>query len=91
MRSVVVVVDQVLEEFVGEVIEIVEGCSLDEVFVEGAPEALDLSIGLRPIRPCVAVFDAEFESIASKGCSSRLLREANSAPLSDRISAYTSP
>ena len=47
MGPVVVVVDEVLEQFVGEVIEIVEGCALDDVIVEGTPEAFDLAVGLR--------------------------------------------
>src|SRR5829696_2130477 len=33
----------------------------DDVLVEGSPEAFDFAIGLRPIGPGVAVFDAEFE------------------------------
>ena len=61
MGSVVVVVDDILEQLVGEVVEIVEGCALDDVLVERAPEALDLAIGLRPIGPGVAVFDAKLE------------------------------
>jgi hypothetical protein len=36
----VVVVDQVLEQFVGEVVEIVEGGALDDVLIERAPEAM---------------------------------------------------
>ncbi len=50
MGPVVVVVDQILEQFVGEVIEIVEGCALDDVLVEGPPEAFDLTVGLRADR-----------------------------------------
>lgn len=61
MGPVVVVVDQVLEQFVGEVVEIVEGGALDDVLIERAPEAFDLAVGLRPIGPGVAVFDAELE------------------------------
>ena len=49
MGPVVVVVDQILEEFVGEVIEIIEGRPFDDVVVQGAPEALDLAVGLRSI------------------------------------------
>ena len=67
MGPVVVVVDQILEELVSEVIEIVEGCALNDVVVEGAPEALDFAVGLRPIRPCVAVLDAEFEEHGLEG------------------------
>ena len=44
MRPVVVVIDQILEEFIGEVIEIVEGCAVDDIVVEGAPEAFDLAM-----------------------------------------------
>jgi hypothetical protein len=86
--SEAVVVDDVFEEFIGEVIEIFEGCAFDEIVVEGAPEALDLAVGLRPIGPGVAVLDTEFEQHGLEGV---LLREANSAPLSVRISAKTSP
>nr|WP_235976874.1 hypothetical protein [Bradyrhizobium archetypum] len=43
----VVVVDEVLEQLFGEVVEIVEGCALDEVLIERAPKAFDLAIGLR--------------------------------------------
>jgi hypothetical protein len=56
----VVVVDQILEAFIGEVIEIIEGRALDDVVVEGAPEAFDLAVGLRSVGSCV-VLDAEIE------------------------------
>ena len=61
MGSVVVVVDEVLEQFIGEVVEVVEGRAVDDVVIEGTPEAFDLAVGLRPIGPGVAVFDAELE------------------------------
>ena len=67
MRPEVVIVDEVLEQFVGEVIEIVEGCALDDVVIEGPPEALDLAVGLRPIGPGVAVFDAKLEQHGLEG------------------------
>jgi hypothetical protein len=35
--------------------------SIDEVILQGAPEAVRLAVGLRPIRPGVAVNDAEFD------------------------------
>jgi len=61
MWPVIVVIDEVFEQFVGEAIEVVEGSALDDVFVEGPPKALDLAVGLRPVRPGVTVDDAEFE------------------------------
>ncbi len=73
MGPVVVVVDQVLEEFVGEVVEIVEGCAVDDVLVQGAPEAFDLAVGLRPIGPGVAVLDAEFEQHGLEGVLLRVV------------------
>ena len=87
MGPVVVVVDEVIEEFVGEVVEVVEGGPVDDILVQGAPEALDLAVGLRPVGPGVAVLDAELEQHGLEGMLFGLLREANSAPLSDRISA----
>jgi hypothetical protein len=51
MRSEVVVVDEVLEELVGEVIEMIEGCAVDDVVVQRSPEALNLAVGLRSVGP----------------------------------------
>ena len=73
MRPVIVVVDEVVEQFVGEVIEIVESCALNDVVVEGAPETLDLAVGLWPIGPGVTVFDAEFEQHGLEGVLVRLV------------------
>ena len=67
MGSEVIVVDHVLEEFVGEVVEAFEGCALDEVVVEGSPEALDLAVGMRPIWPGVAMLDAELDQHRLEG------------------------
>ena len=61
MGPVVVVGDEIFEELVGEVIEVLEGCAFDDVVIEGSPKALDLAVGLRPVRSCVALFDAELE------------------------------
>jgi hypothetical protein len=41
--------------------------AIDQVLIEGAPEALDLAIGLRPIRPCIAMLDAKLDQGRSKG------------------------
>jgi hypothetical protein len=73
MRPVVVVVYQVFEQLVGEVVEIVEGGALDEVLVEGAPEALDLAVGLWPIGPGVTVLDAELEQHGLEGVLLRVV------------------
>ena len=73
MGPVIVVVDQILEQFVGEVFEIIEGCALDDVVVEGSPEAFDLAVGLWPIGPGVAVFDAKFEQHSLEGMLVRLV------------------
>jgi hypothetical protein len=67
MRPVVVVVDQVLEVFIGEVIKIVKSCAVDDVVVQGTPKSFDLAVGLRPIWPCVAMLDAEFEGHGFEG------------------------
>ena len=91
MRPVVVVVDQIFEEFIGEVIEVVEGCPVDDVVVQGTPELFDLAVGLWPIRSCVAMSDAEFEEHGFEGVLFTVVADANSAPLSDMISAKTSP
>ena len=61
MRSEVVVIDKIFEELVGEVIEIVEGCAVDDIVVKRSPEALYFAVGLRPVRPGVAMLDAEFD------------------------------
>jgi hypothetical protein len=37
MRPIVVVVDEVVEKFVGEVVEVVEGGAVDDILVQGAP------------------------------------------------------
>ncbi len=42
MGSEVIVVDHIFEEFVGKVIEVVEGCSVADVAVQGTPKTLDL-------------------------------------------------
>ena len=55
MGPVVVVVDHILEQLVGEVVEIVEGCALDDVLVEGPPKAFDLAIGLADRAWCSGV------------------------------------
>ena len=61
MGPEVIVVDDVFEQLVGEVIQVVEGGAVDDVVVQGSPEALDLAIGLRPIGPGIAMFDAELD------------------------------
>src|ERR1700722_20733034 len=67
MGPVVIVVDEILEKFVGEVIEVVEGGALDDVLVEGAPESLDLAVGLWPVGSRVAMLDAELEQHCLEG------------------------
>ena len=44
MRPIVVVVDEVIEKFVGKVVEVVEGGAVDDILVQGAPEALDMPL-----------------------------------------------
>src|SRR5882757_9786289 len=44
MGSVVVVIDEVFEPFVGEVIEGVEGGAVDDVVVRGAPDPFDFAV-----------------------------------------------
>jgi len=55
------------------VIEIIEGRPFDDVVVQGAPEALDLAVGLRSIGSCVAVLDAEFEQHGLEGVLFRVV------------------
>src|ERR1044072_3129871 len=62
MGPEVVVVDHILEQLIGEVVEIVEGCTFDDIVVQGSPEALDLAVGLRPVGSGVAMLNADRKS-----------------------------
>ena len=81
MRPVVVVVDEILEQFVGEVVEIVEGGAIDNVVVEGPPQALDLAVGLWAIRPGIAVFDAKLEQHSLEGMLAWLVAGCELGPV----------
>ena len=67
MWSVVVVIDQVLQELVFELLDRVKGGFVQEVFLKSPPEALHLAIGLRTIWASVAMSDAEFREHSLKG------------------------
>src|SRR5688572_20808440 len=49
-----IVVEHIFENFIGELSGAVEGGALDDIVIDGAPEAFDLAVGLRPVRPGVA-------------------------------------
>ena len=82
-----IVVEEILLQFVLELSHRLEGCSLQEVLVQGSPEPLDLPVGLGPIGSGVTVLDAQFLSIRSMGWPSMFLGEAISGPLSVRIAS----
>src|SRR6478609_8528030 len=48
-------------------IEVFEGGTLDEVVVQGAPEALDLTVCLRSVGSSVAMLDTELDEHGLKG------------------------
>ena len=81
MRPVVVVVDEILEQFVGEVVEIVESGAIDDVVVKRPPQALDLAIGLGAVRPGIAVFIPSSSNMASKGMLAWLVADCELGPV----------
>ena len=91
MGPAMVRVDQILDQFVGELVEIVEGCTLADVLVEGSPEAVDLAVGLWPIAPSVAVSDAQFEQYGRKWMLVGIAAGCEFGGIVGRISRKTSP
>ena len=57
--SLSIVVEQILLQFVPQLGHRLEGCTLQQVIVQGSPEPLYLPVGLGPIGAGVAVLDAQ--------------------------------
>ena len=61
MRAHLIVVEQILLQFVPELRQGGERGAVDQVVVQGPPEPFHLPIGLRPIGPGIPMFDPQLQ------------------------------